>query len=453
MSAQRRTSDPDGKQRLRVVTALPSIGMSRRREALDGAEERYQFFVEVGVALSEKLDGRQTLRLVAELAVPRVADWCSVTAVDERGALDRTAVVHRDPAKRRLASEYETRFPPSRHGRGGLGAVLLGRQVILAASVTDADLVAIAESDDHRRVLRGLGCASYIMVPMVARGESVGVISFVRGAGRRPFGPEDVSIAEKLGRRVGLAIENARLHQLAEDALQVREEFLSLASHELKTPLAGVQLQVSGLQRTLARGGPPDLEKVAARVDCIDRQLGRLTELVDGLLEVSMNAKRRELDIADVDVAEVVRDVAGRFGEELTSKGYKLSLDSGRPIVGRWDRRKLDQIATNFLSNAIKYGAGKPITMSVHRARSLVTLEVADHGVGIALPDQERVFERFSRLASSRHYGGFGLGLWSVKALVEAMGGRVEVRSALGAGSSFRAHLPLQAKHVEPRAA
>jgi signal transduction histidine kinase len=250
-------------------------------------------------------------------------------------------------------------------------------------------------------------------------------------------------------REKALVIEIGRLHQVAQNAMQVREEFLSLASHELKTPLTALQLQVSGLERSLAGGTAPNLAKVASLVACIDRQVGRLRELVDSLLEVSASAKYVQLDTTDVDLAQLVREVAGRWSEELVSKGCCLSLDSPSPIVGRWDRRKLDEIVTNFLSNAIKYGAGKPIAISVRAAADEVTIEVADHGIGIALLDQERVFERSSRLESSHHYGGFGLGLWSAKVLVEAMGGRVELQSVLGAGSSFRVHFP----RVSPGAA
>jgi signal transduction histidine kinase len=433
---------------VKVASGLTSIEMARQSdhaETLDGVEERYQFFVQVGAAFSERLDYDETLRLGAELAVPRVADWCSVTAVNAERAFDRIAVVHRDPEKQHLALEYEARFRSSQHRRASLGAARCGGQAVFVASVGDADLVAVADGDDHLRVLRGLGCSSYIIAPMIARGESVGVMLFARGDDRRPFGPGDVSIAQDLGLRCGLAIENAWLFQLAQDALQVREEFLSLASHELKTPLTGVQLQVSGLQRTLAGTSPPDLRKVASRVARIDRQLGRLTGLVDALLEVSASARSLQLDTADMDVAQVVRDVAERSREELTFKGYTLFLDSGGSIVGRWDRRKVDEIVTSFLSNAIKYGSGRPIAMSARQTTAEVTIEVSDNGIGIASADRERVFERFSRLASSAHYGGFGLGLWSAKLLVEAMGGRIEVQSTLGAGSSFRAHLPFRA--------
>ena len=244
----------------------------------------------------------------------------------------------------------------------------------------------------------------------------------------------------------GLLVENARLTREAQSAFEMREDFLSMASHELRTPLTGLRLQVSGIQRALARGGPSDLQKIGCWVDSIDRQVGRLTDLVDGLLDASRaSAGPLPLEIEDLDLGRVVRDVAERFCKELATKRCTLSLDIEGAIVGRWDRAKLDEIVTTFLANAIKYGAGKPIAISVRKVAAQVMIEVSDQGIGISLPDQERLFRRFSRVAPPQNYGGFGLGLWLAKVLVEAMRGRVEVQSVLGAGSSFRALLPFTA--------
>jgi signal transduction histidine kinase len=270
---------------------------------------------------------------------------------------------------------------------------------------------------------------------------------------RRSHGAEDLSIAAERAGRDGLITENARLRRQAESAIRTREDFLSMASHELKTPLSCLCLQVDGIRRTLAKSGPADLEKIGLRVDNIDRQVGRLTELVEGLLDVSRARTGRVfLKIEDVDLAQVVRDVAKRFADELASKGYALSLDIEGPLVGRWDRAKVAEIITKFLTNAIKYGAGRPIIISLRRAPALVTIEVSDHGIGISARDQERMFRRFSRVASPQHYAGFGLGLWTAKLLVEAMRGRIEVQSAVGSGSCFRALLPFKTEpgHSRP---
>jgi signal transduction histidine kinase len=235
--------------------------------------------------------------------------------------------------------------------------------------------------------------------------------------------------------------------------VKLRDEFLSIASHELKTPLTSLRLKVDGILRITAKPekAPADLAKLTARVQGVDKQLGRLTELVDALLDVSRAAAGQlQLRLEDVDLVAAAEAVAERFKDDLASAGCSLSVvvpgqaGAKKAICGRWDRLRLDEVITNFLSNAIKYGAGKPIQIRVSATKAAATLEIEDHGIGISPVDQQRLFERFARVVSPEHYGGFGLGLWIVKLLVEAMGGKVAVRSAVGAGSVFSAELPRQ---------
>ncbi|MES1164337.1 MAG: GAF domain-containing sensor histidine kinase [Verrucomicrobiota bacterium] len=600
---------------------------------VDDIQRRYRFLSSASAALAESLDYQRTLQRVAELAVPDIADWCTVTVVDAHGALRRLAVVHADPAKRELSEEYQRKFPPTEHRSNQMLEVLEQGTASLSVRVTDEELVKAAQSEDHLRIMRGLGTASCVIVPMVARGEILGVISLIRADGRPPYEPADVEVAEQLahraalavdnarlyretrrreetmrffaeastllsssldyvsicdrlaalvvpsfadwcgvevtedaelhsvaiahvdpskvevaremrrryppdsaapggpyavartgravlineisdemvirgarnqehlnfirnlglrsvlivplvaggrpigvlnlvwaesgrhfepedrdvmeelGRRAGLAIENARLYDDARSAVKLRDEFLSIASHELKTPLTSLRLKVDGILRMTAAAPdtPIDVPKQSARVHTIDKQLDRLSELVDALLDVSRAAAGRlQLKLEDVDLTTVVTGAAERFKDDLANAGCSLSIvitgptGAKSPIMGRWDRLRLDEVITNFLSNAVKYGAGKPIQIRVSASDATATVEVEDHGIGISATDQERLFKRFARVASPEHYGGFGLGLWIVKVLVEAMGGRVSVRSAVGRGSIFVAELPRQ---------
>ncbi len=599
----------------------------------DDVQRRYRFLSSASAALAESLDYQRTLQRVAELAVPDIADWCTVTVVDANGALRRVAVVHADPAKRALTEEYQRKFPPNEHRNNQLLMVLERGTASLSVRVTDDDLLQAAQSEDHLRIMRGLGTASCVIVPMMARGEILGVISLIRGAARpaydgadvelaeqlarraalavdnarlyretrrreetmrffaeastllsssldyvsicerlaalvvpsfadwcgvevtddselrsvaiahvdpnkvavaremrrryppdsaaatgpyavarsgrpelvneisdemvirgarnqehlsfirdlglrsllmvplvaggRPIGvmnlvwaesgrhfeAEDQDVMQELGRRAGLAIENARLYDEARSAVKLRDEFLSIASHELKTPLTSLRLKVDGILRmaSAAPETPIDIPKLTARVHTLDKQLDRLSELVDALLDVSRAAAGRlELNLEDVDLTAVVTGAAERFKDDLANAGCSLSIvvtgPTGQksPIMGRWDPLRLDEVITNFLSNAVKYGAGKPIQVRVSATDTTATVEVEDHGIGISPADQERLFKRFARVASPEHYGGFGLGLWIVKVLVEAMRGRVSVRSAVGRGSIFVAELPRQ---------
>ena len=224
-------------------------------------------------------------------------------------------------------------------------------------------------------------------------------------------------------------------------AVHERDEFLSIASHELRTPITSLQLVVQGLTRGIV---PPSPENTLRTFALIERQIGRLTRLIDELLEVSrIQAGRIDFDIEDVDLVATVRDVVHRFETDLLRAHCKVTLSALAPVVGRWDRSKLEQIATNLLTNAIKFGAGKPIEISVEEApRGTARLTVTDHGIGIAPDRLPRIFERFERAVSSREYGGLGLGLYIVRTLVQGLGGNVRAASLPGSGSTFTIELP-----------
>jgi signal transduction histidine kinase len=402
------------------------------------------FLADASKILSSSFDCELVLEQLAQLVVPAFADWCAVD-IKEGAAIRQVAIAHVDPRKVALVGSLRRRYAIDPRSLTGSANVLRTGVSELHVTVPDHLVVGEARSEAHLRILRAIGLRSVLIVPLTARGEPLGTLTLAWSQSDRRYRWEDARAMEDLGRRAGLAIENARLYQLAQDAIRLREDFLSMASHELKTPLTGLQLQLNGIQRALARSGPPNLQKIGARVDSIDKQLGRLTGLVDSLLDGSRSSTPSlRMKIEDVDLAQVVRDVAARFREQLAAQGYTLSLDVDEPTLGRWDRPKLDEIVTSFLTNAINYGARKPIAISVRRAATCATVEVLDQGIGMSLSDQRRIFRRFSRVASSRHHGGFGLGLSSAKILVEAMGGRIEVQSVVGAGSSFRALLPFE---------
>jgi PAS domain S-box-containing protein len=248
--------------------------------------------------------------------------------------------------------------------------------------------------------------------------------------------------------------ERGRLVRELEEAISARDDFLSIASHELRTPLTPIRLSVQSLKRkgqSLAAVMPKGLTN---QLETMDRQVGRLDTLINELLDVSrITVGRLDLELSEFDATVLVREVVGRFQQELDWGGYKVTLDLGGPVVGRWDRLRLDQVVSNLLSNAMKYGGEpKAIELRVGDGATGIEISVRDHGVGISPEDQERIFERFERLISVRHFGGFGLGLWIVRQIVEAHGGRVRVHSAPGEGSTFTVEVPRSAARSEPLA-
>lgn len=224
-------------------------------------------------------------------------------------------------------------------------------------------------------------------------------------------------------------------------ALGARDEFFSVATHELKDPLFSLQLSLQLLRHTAGRLGPIP-EHVLHHLEVSERQAARLAGLIENLLDVArINNDRLQLEPEELDLAGLTRDVVERFQPRAHAAGSELAAEAPAPLVGRYDRMKMEQVLTNLLANALKYGAGRPVTVRT-RGGGAAVLEVEDHGPGIAPEDQERIFRRFERASDSYKKESLGLGLYIARSLVEAHGGTLGVRSAPGRGSTFTVTLP-----------
>jgi signal transduction histidine kinase len=185
------------------------------------------------------------------------------------------------------------------------------------------------------------------------------------------------------------------------------------------------------------------LERLHGRLQAVDRNVDRLAALVEKLLSLPRIASGRlDLEREAFDLSELVDDVAHRFADELARAGSSLDARIERPAFGMWDRLRLDQVLTNLLGNAVKYGRGRPVELALRVEPGRAVISVRDHGIGIAPADHQRIFERFERAVSDRNYGGFGLGLFIAKYVVEAHAGTIRVESALGQGATFSVTLP-----------
>jgi PAS domain S-box-containing protein len=238
----------------------------------------------------------------------------------------------------------------------------------------------------------------------------------------------------------------AQLYEKARDEIRLRDDFLSIASHEFKTPLATLSLQTQMLLRALERSGDKPFSMQRPRVEAVHRQTRHLSRLVQGLLDITqITAGRLVLRPETVDLAAIVRDAAAKWRETLARAKSELHLRVGENITGRWDPMRLEQIIDNLVGNAVKYGAGKPVEVVAESDGAMAHIVVRDEGIGIAPEDQQRIFERFERAVSKRSYGGFGLGLWIVRKIVEAHRGEIRVSSEVGRGSRFEVMLPRNA--------
>ncbi|WP_437331217.1 AAA family ATPase [Sorangium sp. So ce381] len=422
------------------------------RTGAEAAERRAAFLAEAGEILSGSLDYEETLARVARLAVRSLCDWC-ITDVVEGEQIRRSIWAHTDPAKEPLLEQLRRRYSPALDSPHPAARALRCGEPLLISGCCEEELRKYCEDDEHARLIRELGVQSAIAVPLMARGRPIGALSVVSSAPGRRYGEADLELVRHVAHRAALAIDNARLYRVAQEAIRMRDEFLTVATHELNTPMTSLTLSLEAMDRSLRSGRPCDEPAMGRQVDRALRQAMRLARLNSELLEVSrIDTDRVSLDVAEVDLGAVVRDVIARFELDLARAGCSVSLRTSGRNVGLWDRSRVDQIVTNLVANAIKFGAGKPIEIVLGEEAGTTRLSVKDHGIGVDPARQERIFDRFERAVSDRHYGGLGLGLYISRQIAQAHGGSIRVESAPGAGATFTVELPGAGAPVSPRA-
>ncbi|HEX8825360.1 MAG TPA: ATP-binding protein [Archangium sp.] len=412
--------------------------------ALHRAELHQSFLASVSETLASSLDYEATLAHVVQRAVPYLGDGCSLDIVESDGTLRRLAVAHVDPARAELTWELARRYPPRHDAPCGPGTVIRTGHTSHLTHIPEEIFARYAVDRQHLELLRNVGVTSALMVPLHARGRTFGVLSLVYCRPGQHHDAEARLLAEDLARRAALAVDNARLYREAQLAVQLRDEFLSVASHELKTPLTPLHLKLTTLTRELQqRAGEAGSERLLRHVEVAQRQIRKMATLINALLDVSrLSQGKLKLEPTDMDLAELVGEVATWFAPEAARAGSELRVEGETRAPGRWDRLRLEQVVTNLLSNAIRYGAGRPILARVEVVEDRVRLVVRDEGIGIPPEAQERIFGKFERAVSDRHYGGLGLGLYIARSIVEALGGGIRVESCLGKGSTFIIDLP-----------
>jgi PAS domain S-box-containing protein len=412
------------------------------RAAAEEAKSRAAFLAEAGALLAESLDYEETLERLARLCVRSIADWCVIDVLEGR-QIRRLGGAHADPAKEPLLRELQRRYPPRWDSPHPSARVLRSSEPVLIPEAFDDEIRSFCEDEEHARLIRELGTRSALAVPLVARGRTLGVISLCSASPGRRYGRADLELAQELARRAAMAVDNAGLYREAQEAIRLRDEFLSVASHELYTPITSLMLSLEAMLPAARTGQALDPRAMHKLLDLSSRQGRRLIRLIGDLLDVSrIETGRLVLDLADVELGALVRDVVERLEPDLARSRCSLSVRASAPVTGRWDRSRVDQVVTNLLSNAMKFGSEKPIEISIGAEGGIARLVVTDRGIGISPARQARVFQRFERAAPAAHYGGLGLGLYISRRIVEAHGGSIRVESEPVAGSTFTVELP-----------
>ncbi len=381
-----------------------------------------------------------TVRCVSEC----LGGGCHLRLLSEDGEwFESTAIHHASPEVLALLGEILGANPRSPAHYGILGQVLRTRRSVLSPSLSPAEMRAQIPEIYWPHLDRLPQC-SLVAVPMLVEDRVIGVLGIGRSIGEPALTVDDQHLIEDLAERAALAMANARLYEDAQHALRLRDEFLSVASHELRTPVTSLQFAVQTSLRSLRAGVQPGASApLIEMLGTAERQSRRLGKLIDSLLDVSrLQAGKVDLSPQRLDLAELACQVVEQSRREAEAAGCSLTLEADEPVEGTWDGARLEQVVTNLVANALKYGAGGAIEVTVKKQGDGALLSVRDHGIGIAVEQQPRVFDRFERAVSVEHYGGFGLGLFIVRQLVEAHGGVVSVRSTPGAGSTFTVELP-----------
>ena len=454
------------------------------------AEEAIHYLTRASEIFSSSLDYEKTVQSVADLIVPRLADWCAVDLSDGVDRVKRIAVAHVDPAKVAWAKELHERYPVRLNEPIGLGNVLRTGKPELYADITDEMLVAGARDAEHLRITRELAIKGVIYVPIFSRGAVIGAMTLVSAESGRRYTAADVTLAQELARRAGTAIGKARLYRealrareevenareelevineelqeanaslaeksilaeqqrrVAEDANRAKGQFLAHMSHELRTPLNAI----GGYAQLLQMGvhGPVNAAQEEA-LERIQRSQRHLLGLINDVLNFAkLEAGRVGYHLAPVKIADSVCGLEPLVAPQLAAKSLTYECVPVPPdLTALADADKLQQVMLNLLSNAIKFTPqGGHVQVSALALDDTVTILVSDTGIGIPTDRFDDIFEPFVQLGRSTTGGtatgqeGTGLGLAISRDLARAMGGDLAVRSAPGEGSVFELRLP-----------
>ncbi|MEZ4503854.1 MAG: GAF domain-containing protein [Dehalococcoidia bacterium] len=416
-----------------ISTALEREELDRFRELLLRADQ----------VLYASLDYRQALRTLADFLVTHVADWCVLRVVDESGVRRLIETAHADPSKRELIERYREALARSPRAESeAITTVVRDGRAYLEPRLSVEDLAGVGLSPETVELLRELDPRSVLVVPLRARGHTLGTMSLLTAGTRPPFTEGDREFAEDLGARAALALDNARLYEALNAALSVREDFVAIVSHELRTPLTSVFGYAARLQRLAGREALQP--EVAEAVGTIHTEAARMTAMLRAFEEMAMiEASTFELRDEDFDLRETVIDVIERVASEHPRARFDLEGD-GELLLSS-DPERVEIVLKNLVENAAKYG-GEPPVISIQVepvAGGGGVVRVRDNGGGISASDREHVFERFYRGARRSERGrGLGLGLYVSREITARLGGTLSFESVEGEGTEFTLELP-----------
>jgi signal transduction histidine kinase len=412
------------------------------------AEQRYieqqQFLAKVGVGLQASLDQQATIDCIASMVVGFIGDGCAIDLIDDKIQISRKRVVLAGPGQEILADALERIAPDHHHP---LWSAVVGQQSLLFPETlfpetTSEFLRLVANEERHRQLLESVGVRSAMLIPLVARRRLTAVLTIVSCRPDRRYTADDLHLAEELARRASLALENARLYEVAQAALQGRDQVMGVVAHDLRNPLGTILMNTSLLRRR----GEPERRSVRG-VDAIERAATRMSRLIQDLLDVTrIEAGHLAIEPKRASAGQIVSEAVEAQLPLAACCCLGLELEVERELPDVWaDHDRLLQIFENLVGNSIKFTReGGHIAVRAAQQGREVLFSVVDTGSGISAEDLPHVFERYWQGKDTRSHGA-GLGLPIVKGIVEAHGGHIWVESTPGEGSAFCFTIPVAA--------
>jgi signal transduction histidine kinase len=431
--------------------AALAIDNARLYAEAQAAEANQRFLASASAVLASSLDYEETLSQVAHLAVPHLADWCTVYLRQQDGSISRLAMAHGDPGHAGVAREVQECFTLDPDAATGVPHVVRTGEALLHAEATASMLAADTDRPDQQAaMLADLQIRSWMCVPLSARNRTFGAMSFVAAESGRRYRAADLLLAEDLARRAALAIDNARLYQEAQDAIRARDQFLSIAAHELRNPVTVLKGAVELLNRAAIKGSTE--ERRAWLVQQIAKAADRLVDLTDDLLDVSrIQLGQLPFRPDALDINEFLRELVTRYREQLDDRHRLTVAIPPAACTVAADAARLEQVVVNLLDNAVKYSPdGGVIAVTVRCEDTGVGIQVRDEGIGLPTEASEAIFEPFGRADNTGGLPGMGLGLHICRGIVERHGGRIWAESAGdGYGTTVSLWLPSEALIAE----
>jgi PAS domain S-box-containing protein len=409
------------------------------REQAELAQRRFAFLTEISTVLASSLDENTIFKSLARLVVPRFADWYLIEMIDTDRSLCRIIVVATEPELEQAIIEHTRPFYAENQDSLA-GQTLKSLKPLFMRDILAED----GETSSERSLLsRELGLKSLIILPMTIREKPIGTISVGMADSGRLFSADDLGLAEEMARRASQAVDNARLYAEAQRAISLRDEFLSIAAHELRTPVTSLWGFTQTLLRQLKKRGTIDLTQLQQALQHIDQQSDKLARLLSMLLDVSrLGVNRLSLERKATDVATLVNSLAASL--QNNAKRHTITVKGPSTVMAFVDPLRIEQVIANLLDNAIKYspdGEFVRVELSELDGQTL-RLVVTDHGVGIPPEHRARIFDRFFQAHGDGYQGGMGLGLYISKQIILLHHGELEAEFPSEGGTKFTVTLP-----------